>query len=172
MPGAYNTSASLATISTPQLSDVIGVPKSKPDAVHISSSTDTSTSDGQVIAGNSVSFTVTSCSQVFILPLMSVMVHVTMVSPDIYGSTASFSTLNTPQLSLLTGVPSSTMLAVQMPSSVETTTLSGQAIKGSSSSVTVTSCSQVFSLPFTSVTSQVTVLAPNAKVSGASFTTL
>ena len=60
--------ASLDTEATPQLSEVIGLPRATPVASHEPASASTDTSEGQVICGSSLSVTVTSCVQVAVLP--------------------------------------------------------------------------------------------------------
>ena len=66
--------------ATVQLSEVKGLPKETPVAVH-PELVKTATSAGQVIAGATLSVTVTSWLQVAVLPEPSVTVQVTVVVP-------------------------------------------------------------------------------------------
>ena len=102
----------LTTLATPQLSVVVLVPRATPLAVHKPASASTITSTGHVIDGSSLSCTVTICSQVAVLPLSSVTVHITLVVPSPYGSTELFTTLANPQLSVVVLVPNAPPLAV------------------------------------------------------------
>jgi hypothetical protein len=67
--------------------------------------------DGQLITGSWLSVTVTVCVHVFVLPLLSVTVHVTTVTPTGYCDGALLVTDATPQLSLTDGLPKYTLLA-------------------------------------------------------------
>jgi hypothetical protein len=71
-----------------------------------------------------------------------------------------FVTPATPQLSLVTGLPNATFVAVHVPALALTTTAAGQLIVGFSVSFTVTLCVQVAVFPLVSVTVQVTVVVP------------
>jgi len=64
------------------------------------------------------------------LPPVSVTVHVTVVIPIGKGSTASFVTLATAQLSAVTGIPRTTPDALQIPGSATTATEAGAVIVG------------------------------------------
>ena len=81
-----------------------------------------------------------------------------------------FVTDATVQLSLVTGVPRTTPVAVQ-PLFVVAATFAGQVIVGRILSVTVTVCVHVAVLPLPSVTVQVTIVVPNGNAVGASFVT-
>ena len=70
----------MVTEATLQLSLVVGVPRLTPVAVHAVFVV-VVTSAGEVIVGLTLSFTVTSCVLVAVLPLPSVTVHVTVVVP-------------------------------------------------------------------------------------------
>ena len=70
----------LVTLATEQLSPVVGVPRLTPVAVHAVFVV-VITSAGEVIAGITLSFTVTNCVPVAVLPLPSVTVQVTVVVP-------------------------------------------------------------------------------------------
>ena len=130
--------ASLVTEATPQLSPVVGferttVAKQEPG----SASTDTSAA--QAIVGFSVSFTVTSCSQVAELPALSVTVQVTVVEPTGKVAGASLVTEATPQLSAVVGFERTTV-AKHSPASLDTATSAAHVMVGSSLSATTTSC--------------------------------
>jgi hypothetical protein len=72
--------ASLVTEATVQLSDVIGEPIARV-AKHWPASATVVRSAGQVMAGASLSLTVTNCSQVVLFPAASTTVQVTVVTP-------------------------------------------------------------------------------------------
>jgi hypothetical protein len=131
----------------------------------------TATAAGQLIVGFTLSVTVTFWVQVAVLPLLSVTVQVTVVTPIGKAAGALLVTLATPQLSLVTGVPKATPLAVQ-PELVATVTAAGQLIAGFSLSVTVTFWVQVVVLPLLSVTVHVMVVVPIGKAAGALLVTL
>jgi hypothetical protein len=80
-------------------------------------------------------------------------------------------TLATPQLSVVTGKPRATPVAVQ-PVLVKVFTSVGQVIVGNSLSDTVTVCVQVMTLPLASVAVQVTVVVPIGNATGASLVTI
>ena len=71
----------LVTDVTLQLSFVVGVPRLTPVAVHAVFVVVVIPA-GAVIVGFTLSFTVTSCVAVAVLPLPSVTVHVTVVVPS------------------------------------------------------------------------------------------
>ena len=75
----------------------------------------------------------------FTLPWMSVTVQVTVVLPELKITGASLVTVATPQLSAVTGVPSTTPDAVHTPASGDTLTANGHVMLGCSSSLIVTS---------------------------------
>src|SRR5436190_3963297 len=109
--------ASLVTVPTPQLSEATGVPRSTLDAKHWPASGLTVRLPGHVIDGSSPSTMVTPCVNVALLPCASVTVQITFVLPTKYTVGASLTTLGTPQLSATTGVPRSTLVALQPPES-------------------------------------------------------
>ncbi len=76
------------------------------------------------------------------------------------GSEALLLTVSTAQLSLVTGRPKSTPLAVHSSASAATLTITGQVISGSSLSITVTSKLSVVMLPAASLTSKTLVVVP------------
>lgn len=96
--------------------------------------------------GRTLSVTVTVCVQVAVFPLASVAVQIASVLPIGKAEGALFVTDTPAQLSLATGVPKSTPVAVQ-PLLVVACTFAGQAIVGVVVSVTVTVCAQAITLP-------------------------
>ena len=72
------------------------------------------------------------------LPFTSVTVQVTVVEPGLNTAGASLVVEAIPQLSAVTGEPSTTVDEVHTPASGDTVTSAGQVIVGSSLSVTVT----------------------------------
>src|SRR5215471_8426205 len=124
--------------------------------------------------GASWSFTVTSWSQLVVLPLVSTAVQCTVVVPCGKVLGASLVTVSNPQLSLVaTGTPRLTPLAVHRPGSVCTSVrLAGQVMLGASWSLTVTNWSQLVVLPEVSTAVQWTVVVPCGKVAGASLVTV
>jgi len=120
-------------------------------------------SEGQLIVGSSVSFTVTVKLQVAVLPLASVTLYVFVVTP--IGKTEPLArpdvcTVLAPgQLSLPEGVVYVTV-APHTPASLLTVMFEGQLIVGSSVSLTVTVKLHVAVLPLASVTLNVLVVAP------------
>jgi hypothetical protein len=121
-------------------------------------------SSGQLICGASKSRTVTVWTAIAELPELSVTAHVTTVAP--FGKTggASLTTVATPQLSEVSGVPKLTPVAEHWPGSVLTVTPAGAVMVGDSVSFTVTVKLHVAVLPAASVAMQLTVLAPFGKV--------
>jgi hypothetical protein len=71
-----------------------------------------------------------------------------------------FPTDATLQLSAVTGIPKSTLVAV-LPSLADTVTFTGQVIVGTERSRTFTRCVAVAVFPLLSVTVQVTMVVPN-----------
>src|SRR5205814_1690248 len=107
------------------------------------------------IVGLMTSVTVTFWLHVAVLPEPSVTVQVTTVTPSGKVTGALLVTEATEQLSAVTGAPSATPDAVQMPASVLTATADGHVIVGLMTSVTVTFWLHVAVLPEPSVTVQV-----------------
>src|SRR5512145_919650 len=149
---------------TPSVTVVVQLPVASLDVVSF-------TSEGQVIVGFSSSVMVTFCMQLAVLPLPSVTIQVTLVSPS--GNSYVAGLMVTPptwamvvatvQLSPVTGTPSVTVV-VQLPVAsldVVSFTSAGQVIVGFSSSVMVTFCMQLAVLPLPSVTIQVTLVSPS-----------
>src|ERR1043166_6406121 len=110
--------ASFVTVTAPQLSLVVGLPNATPVAVQLPVSTLTVTSAGHVMVGSCVSLTVTVKVQVLMLPLLSVAMLVTIVTPTgkVLPLDGTLTTLVTLQLSaaLTTKV---TLLRLQWPGS-------------------------------------------------------
>src|SRR6185295_18199699 len=102
--------ALFVTLATVQLSLVTGVPRLTFVAVHPAFA-DTVTSDGQTIVGFIVSRTITRCVQLFVLPLPSTAVHVTMLVPKTKTDGALFVTAAMLKLSEATASPKDTLVA-------------------------------------------------------------
>jgi hypothetical protein len=126
---------------------------------------------GAPIVGNVVSVTVTNCVAVTVLPDPSTTVHVTVVFPNGNATGASLVTLAIEQLSLVTGLPKTTPVAVH-PVLVVVLIARGATIVGKELSTTVTTCVAVDVLPDPSTTVHVTVVFPNGNELGALFVTL
>ena len=121
----------------------------------------TTTSAGQVIAGFSVSSTVTIASHVATLPSLSVTVKVTVFGPTIEQSKAVIEAAKEaiPQLSV--EPPSiSAATIVALPAASNVTVMSEHKATGATLSSTVTIASHVETLPLGSVTIKGTVFAP------------
>ena len=116
------------------------------------------------ITGASPSFTVTLKVHVFSLPLLSVAVQVTVVTPllKVEPLTGLQTTDATAQLSLAVGAVQFTT-AAHRPASVFCVMLAGQGITGFSVSLTVTSNWQLPLLPAASLAVQVTCVVPLGK---------
>ena len=119
VPFGKTEGALLVTVATPQLSEVVGVPRLGV-AVQLPGSVDTLGRSTHVIFGFSLSFTVTFCLHVAVFPEVSVTVQVTTVSPLGNVAGASLVTVATPQLSEVVGVPRFTPEAVHPSGSVDT----------------------------------------------------
>ena len=167
LPNMKTPGALLVIEAIPQLSVVTGVPKSTPVAVQ-PVFVYVVFVGGQVIVGNTLSFTVTNCSQVAMLPELSTTVQVTTVVPKGNARGASLVTEATPQLSAVVGVPKITPVAVQVVL-VTVTMFAGHIIVGLTLSVMVTVWVLVVAFPEASVAVQVTVVFPIGKAAGASF---
>jgi len=100
---------------------------------------------------------------VFVLPLPSVTVHVTVVLPNGNNPGALFVTDTTPQLSLVAGIVNIGVAIVQVPGSTSKTCDPAQVIVGLILSIMVIACVHVFVLPLPSVTVQVTIVTPRGK---------
>src|SRR6266446_6923999 len=119
-----------------------------------------------------LSTTITSWVQLLELPCTSVTVQTTALVPTPYGSLPSLTTVLTPQLSPLIGVPSTTLVALHWPRSALTVTAAGQLMLGAWLSTTITCWVQLPELPCTSVTVQTTALVPTGYGSLPSLTTV
>src|SRR6478609_1071131 len=106
-----------------------------------------------LIVGPSLSSTVTTCTALAVLPLLSVAVHVTLVVPILKYCGALLVTV-TVQLSVVTGVPNEALAEfnVQLPVAALRVTLAGAVIWGLVVSRTVTIAVALVTLPFASVT--------------------
>ena len=118
------------------MSDTIGEPNTTPVAVH-PELTETTTSEGAIILGSTVSLTVTVCVVVALFPLASVTVHVTVVVPNKNIAGALLVTVAIVQLSVVTGVPKRTPVAEQ-PVLAFNVSAAGATIVGLVESKTVT----------------------------------
>ena len=169
-PNGNASGALFDTEEIEQLSNVIGVPRTTPVAVHALFA-DTEIAVGAMIDGLAMSTTVTTCVAVAVRPAPSVTVHVTVVFPKGNTLGALFATEATVQLSAVTGVPNATLNAAQALFAF-TVTLAGAVMVGFVLSTTVTVCVAVAVRPEPSITVQVIVVVPNEKVEGALFVTL
>src|SRR5215212_4896788 len=95
-----------------------------------------------VMTGGVTSTTVTFCVAVFVLPLVSVTVHVTVVSPSGNEAGALFVTVGAPQCAAATGLPSETLAfgTEHETGSALTVTLGGAEIVGCVSSTILSCC--------------------------------
>src|SRR6478735_9213977 len=94
---------------------------------------------------------------------MSVTVQVTFVTPSLKVADGwSFVIEATPQLSPVAGIVN-VMVAKQFPISVFLLISAEHVMAGSSVSLTVTFCVQVFTFPWISVTVHVTIVSPTEK---------
>src|SRR5438093_13580192 len=103
VPAEYGSVASLMTPATAQLSEVTGLPRLTPLAVHRPLSVLTVTSVGQRSEERRVGKARTCWVQVFWLPWMSVTVQMTALVPAGYGSVASLMRPAKAQLAEVTG---------------------------------------------------------------------
>jgi hypothetical protein len=135
VPSGNAVGALFVTVATAQLSELTGVPRFTPVAVH-AVLVPVVIAAGAVIVGLILSKTVTVCVAVAVLPAASVTVQVTVVLPTGKAAGALFTTLATVQLSAVIGVPIEIPVAVH-PVFVLTVTLAGAVIVGSTVSTTV-----------------------------------
>jgi hypothetical protein len=68
VPSGKFAGASFVTVATPQLSEVTGVPKERPEAEQLPASVLADNGGGQVMTGGMLSCTVTFCAQVAVFP--------------------------------------------------------------------------------------------------------
>src|SRR6185369_3381270 len=171
VPTGKTAGALLVMLATAQTSPVTGVPRAtlvapQPELAAVTISA------GQVMVGIVGWLTTTSCWQMAMFPLLSVTVQVTRLVPAGKMAGALFVTDATPeQLSVVTGVPSATLVALH-PELADTTTLGGQVMAGGVRSRTTTSCWQLAEFPPTSVAVQVTIFVPSGKLAGALLVTV
>ena len=120
--------------------------------------------DGQVNVGSSVSLTVTVKVQALVLPLASVAVQVTVVTPllNVLPLAGLQVTVPPEQLSVKEGVKFT--VRVQAPAEVFVMIFAGHIATGTWLSVTLTVNVQAFVLPPASVAVQVTVVTPLLKL--------
>src|SRR5439155_22109424 len=147
VPTGKSTGALLVTVTGPQLSDTVGVPKATLVAPHKPGEAITLTKAGQKMAGGWVSLTITVCGQVTLLPWLSVTVQMTAFVPTGKSAGALLVTVTGPQLSDTVGVPSVTLVAPHRPGEAIIVTRAGQEIVGGWVSLTLTVCGQVTLLP-------------------------
>src|ERR1051326_9065614 len=167
VPTGKSAGALLVTVTGPQLSDTVGVPRATLVAPHKPGEATTVTRAGQVMLGGWVSLTITVCGQVMLLPELSVTVQITMLVPAGKSTGALLVTVTGPQLSATVGAPRATLVAPHRPGEAITVTSAGQLMLGGWVSLTITVCGQVMLLPELSVTVQITVLVPTGKSAGA-----
>jgi hypothetical protein len=158
IPNGKAVGALLVVEATEQLSAVTGVPKTTPVAVQ-PTLVFTETFAGAVIVGKVVSVTVTVCVAVLMFPLPSVTVQITVVIPNGKAVGALLVVEATEQLSAVTGVPKTTLVAVQ-PTLVFTETFAGAVIVGKVVSVTVTTAGLKLWFPLESVAISITLFNP------------
>src|SRR5678816_1650196 len=99
VPTGNCAGALLLTVTVPQLSLEIGLPKVTPAATQVPVSTFTVTSAGQVSVGNWLSRTITCCWQVAMFPPTSITVQITTLVPTGNWAGALLLTVNPTQLS-------------------------------------------------------------------------
>src|SRR6059036_713686 len=127
VPTGNCAGALLVTVTAPQLSLAVGLPKATPVAKQVPALALTVTSAGQLTVGGCVSRTVTVNVQVLVLPLLSLAVLVTVVTPTgkaepLAGTLTRLVTL--PQVSL--AVTLKVTLLVHWPAAAFTVMLAGQ----------------------------------------------
>src|SRR5204862_3298923 len=152
------------TAAMPQLSLTVGMPRFTSVATFVPGLGRTERSAGQMIVGGWLSSTVTVKVQLFVLPLASVAVEVTVVVPTgktepLKGVLVRFVTA--PQMSV--AVTLKVTLLVHRPEVALTVMFPGQMIVGGCVSRTVTVKEQLFVLPLASVAVEVTVVVPTGK---------
>src|SRR5882672_10338519 len=172
VPTGNCAGALLVTVTVPQLSLAVGLPRTTPVAKQVPAFALTVTSAGQVIVGGWLSRTITRCWHVAVFPLLSVAVQVTTLVPAANCAGALLVTVTVPQLSLAVGLPNATPVAKQVPEFTFTVTSVGQVIVGGRLSRTITRCWQVAVFPLPSVAVQVTTLVPAANCAGALLVTV
>ena len=129
-----------------------------------------SISNGAVITGRIVSYTITFWVILDELPDVSMAVHVTVVSPSGKNSGTSFVIDEIPTRSYVDGMSSSTELEFAFCAS--TVMFDGIINSGLVVSTTLTNCSALVVFPDVSAAVHVTVVSPSGKNSGALFETI
>src|SRR6266478_1323082 len=137
VPTGNIAGALLVTVTTPQLSDTVGVLSVTLVAPHRPGEATTVTSAGQVIEGGWLSVTITSCGQVAVLPWESAAVQITVFVPTGNIAGALLVTGTAPQLSEAGGVSSVALVAPHRTGEATAVTSAGQVIEGGWLSVTI-----------------------------------
>ncbi len=167
VPWLNSAGASFVTVTLPQASEAVAVPRLTAwpeDEVH-----STVTSAGTVRLGAVVSSTVTCCVPVVVSPWESVAVQWTVVVPCGKRAGASFVTVTDPQASEADAVP---RLTACPDGEVHSTVMSAGTLRlGGVVSTTFTACVAEEWFPESSVAVQVTVVVPYPKRTGALFVT-
>src|SRR5260370_1610237 len=120
--------ALLVTVTTPQLSATVGVPRVTLVAPHMPGEAKTVTNVGQEIVGGWLSVTITSCEHTAEFPSALLTVHLPLLVPTGKIAGALLVTVTTPQLSATVGVPRVTLVAPHKPGEAKTVTSVGQEI--------------------------------------------
>jgi hypothetical protein len=128
VPAEKLAGALLLMLPTAQLSLVTGAPRATFVALQPELAAMTRFG-GQVIVGGVWSRTTTNCRQVAVLPLLSTAVQVTEFVPGAKDVGAELVTAAIPQASAVTGVPRTTLVALQ-PELAVTNTVGGQVMVG------------------------------------------
>src|SRR3989442_1269158 len=147
VPTGKSEGALLVTVTGPQLSATVGVPKETLVAPHRPAEALTVTRAGQEIVGSCVSLTITVCGHVALLPWLSVTVQVTVLVPTGKSEGGLLVTVNGPQLSATVGVPRVTLGAEERRAGTESRSRWGQEHYRKRVSLTITVCGQVALLP-------------------------
>src|SRR5436190_11426332 len=137
VPTGKSEGALLVTVTGPQLSATIGVPRVTFVAPHRPAEALTVTRAGQEMVGGCVSLTITVCGQVALLPWLSVTVQITVLVPTGKSAGALFVMVTGPQLSDTVGVPNATLVAPHRPAEATTVTSVGQEMVGGWVSLTI-----------------------------------
>src|SRR5437763_14874169 len=147
VPTGRSEGALFVTVTAPQLSATVGVPRATLVAPHRPGEAATVTSAGQEIVGGWVSLTITVCGQVTLLQILWVTVQITVFVPTGKSAGALLVMVTAPQLSDTVGVPRATLVAPHRPGEARTVTRAGQEMVGGWVSLTITVCGQVTLLP-------------------------
>jgi hypothetical protein len=171
--GKFEADGGMQVVVTPgQLSDVFG---ENPTAAEFwPKGAVTMALLGQVMVGDSVSLTVTVKLQLLVLPLESVAVQLTVVTPfENVEPEGGLHTTVTLAEQLSVALTENVMFeAEHWPGSVGRIMLEGHVIVGGVWSRTTTNCWQVAVFPLVSDTVQVTTFVPAGKLLGALLVTL